>query len=114
MKCVRLAFASSVLLLTALPGTALAKPVYLSCPTTDPAWPPPLTIALDEDRGDATVSDPRSSGSSPNPVFTADSVEFGYDGSRFIVSRVDLSLVTTDFVHRYKTTCKLSAPKRAF
>lgn len=116
MKIARLALLSSCLLLSAMPSEALAKPVYLSCPTSDPDWPPPLKIIVDEDRGDVTISDRNGSGSSPNPIFTQNSVEFGFSGTRWIINRVNLVLITTaDFTNRYKTVCKLDTPpKRAF
>jgi hypothetical protein len=116
MKIIRLALLSFCLLLSAIPSEALAKPVYLSCRTTDPDWPPPLKIIVDEDRGDVTISDPNGSGSSPNPIFTQDSVEFGFSGTRWNINRVNLTLTTTaDYTNRYRTVCKLDTPpKRAF
>lgn len=95
---------------------AVAKPVYLSCPTSDPDWPGALQIMVDEDRGSVMISGRLNSGESPNPVFSQDSVEFGFAGSRFVLSRINLSLITTsDFVHKYRTSCKLGKPvNRAF
>ena len=95
---------------------AVAKPIYLSCPTADPDWPPPLQIMVDEDRGSVMISGRLNSGESPNPVFSQDSVEFGFAGSRFFLSRVNLSLITTsDYAHKYKTICKIGTTvKRAF
>jgi hypothetical protein len=116
MKIVRLTLLASCLTLSAIPTAALAKPAYLSCRTNDPDWPPPLEIVVDEDRGDVTISDIKGSGSSPNPVFTQNSVDFGFSGTRWSLNRVNLMLTTTaDYSHWYKTTCRLAvAPKRAF
>jgi hypothetical protein len=71
---------------------------------------------VDEDRGAVSVSDRMNSGPSPNPEFTPDTVEFGFARSRFYLSRVNLTLITTsDYVHKYKTVCRLgTALKRAF
>ena len=95
---------------------ALAKPVHLSCPTSDPDWAPALQIMVDGDRGAVSVSSRMNSGQSPNAEFTQDSVQFGFAGSRFYLSRVNLTLITTsDYVHKYRTVCRLGAPvKRAF
>src|SRR5690349_22497969 len=113
MKIAPSGLLASGLLLFGIPDAALAKPVYLSCQTKDPAWPPPLKIIVDEDRGDVTVSDPNGSGSSPNPVFTQDSVEFGFRGSRWDINRVNLTLTTTaDYTNWYKTVCRLDTPPK--
>jgi len=88
---------------------------YLSCVTNDPAWPPPLTIIIDEATGDVRVAGATASGSSPNPEFNPTSVVFGFAGRRFVVDRVNLTLTTTDFYRTFNGTCKFSAPpKRAF
>jgi hypothetical protein len=94
MRNLRLVLASSCLILSTLPGEALAKPVHLIC-RTDPDWPPPLDIMIDEDRGAVSLSGRLNSGPSPNSEFTEDSVVFGFAGSRFYIDRTNLTLITT-------------------
>lgn len=100
------------------PAAARDGMAYLSCVTNDPDWQPPLTIIIDERRGDVRVAGAAASGSSPNPQFNPESVVFGFAGRQFIVNRVNLSLTTTDtsfFGKSYRGVCKFSAPpKRAF
>jgi len=118
MKIIPVISASLTTVLFAMPTPAHAKTAYLSCVTNDPAWRPPLTIVIDEDRGDVRVSGATASGSSPNPKFNPESVVFGFAGRQFTVNRVNLSLTTEDlsfFGQTYTGVCKLSAPpKRAF
>jgi hypothetical protein len=110
----RMLFALTIVLCSST--GAVAKPVYLSCPSNDPDWPSPLQIMVDEDRTTVMISNRANSGESPNPVFSEDSVVFGFAGSRFFLSRVNLSLITTsDYVHKYRSICKLGkATNRAF
>ena len=118
MKIMPLVSVSFVLAAFGMGTPAQSKTAYLSCVTNDPAWQPPLTIVIDEDRGDVRVSGATASGSSPNPKFNPESVVFGFAGRQFTVNRVNLSLTTEDmsfFGQTYKGVCKLSAPpKRAF
>lgn len=118
MKIKRLMSASVMLALFAMPGAAQSKSAYLSCVTNDPAWRPPLTIIIDEDRGDVRIAGATATGSSPNPKFNPDTVVFGFAGRQFTVNRVNLALTTEDlslFGDTYKGVCKFSAPpKRAF
>lgn len=118
MKSIPLVSVSFALALLGMPSPAVAKTAYLSCVTNDPAWRPPLTIIIDEERGDVRVSGATASGSSPNPQFNPDSVVFGFAGRQFTVNRVNLSLTTEDtsfFGQTYTGVCKLGAPpKRAF
>lgn len=106
---------SLLLMLFAMPSPAQAKSVYLTCVTNDPDWPPPLTIIIDEDRGEVRVAGASANGSSPNPAFTPTSVDFGFGMRRWHVDRVNLSLKTDDFFDAWKGVCKFgSPPKRAF
>jgi hypothetical protein len=91
---------------------------YLSCVINDPAWPPPLTIIIDEPANEVRVAGASASGTSPNPKFNPTTVVFGFAGRQFTVDRTNLSLMTEDlsfFGQTYHGTCRFGAPpKRAF
>lgn len=115
MKITPLQPVSFLLVLFAIASPAHGKSVYLSCVTNDPAWPPPLTIIIDEERGQVRVAGAMSNGSSPNPAFTPTSVDFGFALRRFHINRVNLSMTTDNFFNKWNGVCKFSAPpKRAF
>jgi hypothetical protein len=115
MKVMPFVSASCVLALSAIPSAAQAKSVYLTCVTNDPAWPPPLTIIIDEERDSVRVAGAQANGSSPNPAFTPTSVDFGFALRRWHIDRVNLSLRTDNFFDAWKGTCKFGTPpKRAF
>jgi hypothetical protein len=120
MKILPMLPACFIFAFVAMPSPAQSKSTYLSCVTDDPAWQPPLTIIIDEDRGDVRVSGATASGSSPNPKFNPDTVVFGFAGRQFTVNRVNLSLTTEEVSffgpsQAYRGVCKMSAPpKRAF
>jgi hypothetical protein len=115
MKIASLISSSFLAALIAVPSPAQAKSVYLTCVTNDPAWPPPLTIIIDEDRGEVRVAGAQANGTSPNPAFTPTSVDFGFGLRRWHINRVNLSLKTDDFFEAWNGVCKFGAPpKRAF
>jgi len=108
-------FVLASVVLTSFATPASAKSVYLTCVTNDPDWPPPLTIIIDEDRGEVRVSGKTSNGTSPNPAFTPTSVDFGFGLRRWHIDRINLALKTDDFFDSWNGVCKFGAPpKRAF
>jgi len=115
-----------ILLLSSLAVSqpALAKTTYLNCSSTNSEATSNYDVTLDEDAGSVVYTNTETGRTNKmEAVFTADKVMWGSEGNigtRFIISRVDLSfslevLIGGQSIDPGKGTCKIAeAPKRAF
>jgi hypothetical protein len=121
MKHSQAAFLVSLAALTALPGPAFARPVYLSCVIPDHGVPEYFNMTVDEDAGRVSLFYPRTGTSwTSSAIFSPDRVVFS-DRVLMIdstLNRISLAYTETRHVGGTLSTigrCKLQAPpKRAF
>ena len=108
----------------AISQPAFAKTTYLNCSSTNSEATSNYDVTLDEDAGTVVYTNTQTSRTNKmEAVFTADKVMWGSEGNigtRFIISRVDLSfslevLIGGQSIDPGTGTCKIAqAPKRAF
>lgn len=105
-------------IVSALPGVAIAAPVYLKCSIQQAGGPLEVNFVLDEETRHVAVIIPKTGAvDQARGVFSSDRVLIPRDPSSFEINRIDLSVVrATPMIKTVdRGKCKVEPlPKRAF